>query len=411
MKMRFIIYVACVVVLGQVYSQNITFGGNSTFVIGSQASFYAGGNTTFNGVLTNNGEIISFSDLDFVDNRTVGSLKFVGDDEQTIYGDSLTLDNVEVDKPGNTNINLETDQVVIAGMLNVTNGVIQSQDSLGLLVSGSSVNTGSGFVSGKLVGLTTANALTFPMGIGESPNYITLSNTNSGIILEVECLPAETSSIRLDEESDVLGVFDEVEWRLTSLREGETTNANLAIDFSGVDAQLADGNFNRLSDAESVAIFALVEGDSIFRQLSTVFDNTSNRNPPNFGSLDASDNLVPIGNEPVRIIIGYIPIATEVNFFVPNAFAPNGMITENRTFRPFFGGSEVTSVTMSVFNSLSTEVYTASQSGNNVDLRTIAWDGTLNSGQEAPGGVYYYKISLTSPGGDQSKNGSVLLVR
>ncbi|MEM6831561.1 MAG: hypothetical protein AAF551_13710, partial [Bacteroidota bacterium] len=48
-------------------AQNITFGDDTNLIIGSSASLYLGGDATFNGTLDNEGTIISYSDLNFVE--------------------------------------------------------------------------------------------------------------------------------------------------------------------------------------------------------------------------------------------------------------------------------------------------------------------------------------------------------
>jgi hypothetical protein len=66
---------------------------------------------------------------------------------------------------------------------------------------------------------------------------------------------------------------------------------------------------------------------------------------------------------------------------------------------------------MSVYNSLNQQVYSLSQSGTDLDLSLFGWDGVLPSGQNAPSGVYYYTINLTTLTSTQSKTGAVLLVK
>ena len=83
-----------------VHAQDITLETNAGIWVGSNASFFAGGNTTLSGTVTNNGIIASFSDLDFVLNQNVGNLFFNGVADQTLRGDSLLALNVIVDKQG-----------------------------------------------------------------------------------------------------------------------------------------------------------------------------------------------------------------------------------------------------------------------------------------------------------------------
>ncbi len=407
--MRIVIILLFLLIVGSSYAQTTNLGGNATLWLGDQASFYFGGNTTLNGVVTNRGEIISYSDLDFVANRNVGSLKFVGTGDQNLLGDTLDVANMVVDKAGNSNVILLTDQVVVSGMLDVTNGVVQAEDELDLLVSGSSDGTGQGFVEGKLVGLSTGQPVTFPMGINGSTNYVTLSNTNPGTVFRVEIAQPDFTDARTDEE--IQAISEEVEWIITSI--GDGSDGQLTIDFSGVD--LNTSNVEAINaDVYQPAIVALVEGDSLYRVLQSVDDPSldfrSTDAPPTSGTVTVRD-LLTIGEQPVKLALAWIPVVDDIEFYVPNSFAPGGTEFVNRTFRPFFAGDVLTSISISVFNSLNQEVYNVSQSGDNLDLSLFGWDGTLPSGQEAQGGVFYYNIILTSTTDRFTRSGAVLLVK
>jgi len=392
--------------IGAATAQTTNLGGSATLWVGDQASFYFGGNTTLNGVVTNNGTIVTYSDLDFVANTNVGSLKFVGDGDQNLSGDTLTIENVEVDKAGNSNVILLTDRIFIDGMLNVTNGVIQADDELDMIVRGSSDDTGQGFVEGKLVGLSTGQPVTFPMGINGSPNYITLSGTNSGTVFRVECIQPDPTTIKGD--VDIQSISTDVEWLVSSL--GAGSDGQISIDFSGVDLSTPNIEVIR-SKVYQAVIVALTEGDSLFRVLSSVRSDLDDPLiSPTSGTISV-DDLVSISESPVRLAVAWIPVAEGIEFFVPNSFAPNANEIENRTFRPFFSGDEITRISFTVFNSLNDEVFSVSESGSNLDLEFLGWDGVLPSGQDAPGGVYYYNVVLTSTTDQRSKTGAVLLVK
>ncbi len=401
--------------------QGVSLGDQTTIWIGDQASFYVGGNTVFSGVLTNNGEIISESDplfpennLDFVDNINVGSLKFVGTGDQTLSGDSLNVENVEVDKTGE--VILQTRQVIVTGTLNTTMGVIQAEDELDLLVTGGSDGSGQGFVEGQLVGFSTGQPVSFPMGVNGSPNYITLSGATTGSVIRVECRIPNPDELNPDEE--IIGISEEVEWVVTSLGDLDgdslTTDASLAIDFSGVDLSTLTNGEQIQADVYEPAIVMLVDGDSLWRTVTTRsisnLDVNSPQRPPTSGTIEGED-LITVNSNSVRLAIAYIPIVDDAEFYVPNSFAPAAFYEDNRVFRPFLSGDVVSSFSMSVYNSFNDEVYSVSDTGTNIDLSFYGWNGNLPSGQEAPEGVYYYRINIVGGLTTYSKNGSVLLVK
>jgi gliding motility-associated-like protein len=95
------------------------------------------------------------------------------------------------------------------------------------------------------------------------------------------------------------------------------------------------------------------------------------------------------------------------NFFVPNAFSPNGDGI-NDCFGPF-GYPEIRMVSFEVFDRWGNQVYAAppfemSDSGT-------CWDGTLR-GKNLPTGIYIWRLLAIFPDGyEATRQGSVLLVR
>lgn len=403
-------------------AQGTNLGANATLWVGGEASFSFGGNTTLNGVITNNGEIISYSDLDFVANRDAGSLRFLGMGDQNLSGDTLDVMDIVVMKTGDSKVVLLTDQVVVSGELNVESGVIQADDELDLVVQGSSTDGGNGFVEGKLVGLTSTSSdqkVTFPMGLNGFTNYLTLTTvgtSSSSTIVRVECQVPDPTILNPEEE--IQEISDEVEWVLTTL-DGGSVDVKFRIDFSGVDLSGTTYGESILADKYEAALLALVPGDSLFRVLAyePVLEDPSVVGIPESGGI-ISSSTVTLSDQPVRLTVGLIPVVADgvIEFFVPKVFAPNAIFEQNRIFRPFFLGEKVTDLSMTVYNNLNAEVYSISLSDTElgIDLSLLGWDGRLPStGQLAPAGVYYYNINLThgdDPGVLKKKAGTVLLV-
>ncbi|GAB4242367.1 MAG: hypothetical protein Tsb0034_19800 [Ekhidna sp.] len=402
--MKIVFHISLVILSFSVQAQNITFGSSTTFTLGSEATFYAGGNTYFNGEFSSDGTIISFSDLDFIANDTVGSLRFVGAGDQELFGDTLYITNMEVNKSGN--VKVSTDRIFVSGNLNVTSGVIQTDDIDDLIVTGQS-NPGRGYVEGKLVGLTSGRPVTFPMGINGFANYVTFSNTTAGITMIVDCVVPDPTTLLPTE--DMVGIADEVEWIVRTV-EGET-EAQVAVDFAGLD-------FINFSNGQSVrankyapAVVMIQKEDTIYTALESVEatpeDNASNQTSGRV----VSNTTITIDTTATRINVAWLPIVDGPQFYVPNAFSPNGFYEENRVFRPFYANGEITSIQVSVFNSFNEEVYSYNESGTDLDLSLVGWDGSIGSGNEAEAGVYYYRIQLVADAQVYQKTGSVLLVK
>ena len=388
-------------------------GDSTKLALTSGTTFFMGGNTTLNGPLTNFGTIISYRDLDFVDNTDVGNLKFTGDIDQNLSGDTIDVGSFELDKTGR--LILLTGQVRATGGLTVTRGVIQSDDELDFIQAGSVDATGTGYVEGKMIGrLNNAATFTFPMGLTDAngngfKNYLTLRANKPGTYVRVECRRANPNLLFPDSLMD--GLADEVEW-LVQVLGPDSVEASIAIDYSGVN--LDDSEFPDLikADFHQPAIAMFYREDTLHHLLNTVtaFDGDVRDRD---GYIE-SDERVWITNAGRRFSIALVPIADGDVLYMPNAFAPNAAFEDNRIFRPFFVGDPITEISITIYDSFNQPVYQVSDSGTSLDITQYGWDGFLPSGLEAPGGVYYYQVILATVNrvnDPYDRRGPVLLMR
>lgn len=383
-------------------AQSTTFGDQTTLYLGDNTIFFFGGNTSLNGTLSNAGTIVSYSDLDFVLNTDVGNIKFTGVNDQNLRGDTLDVGNLIVDKQGK--LSLLTDRVIVSGALETTNGVIEAEDELDLLVSGGSEAVGAGYVDGKLVGISQGRPVTFPMGVNGAPNYVTISNLETGAIVSVECRLPEQNQLLPDE--DMVGLSDEVEWILKVT--GDSTMAQVSVNFSDVD-------LNNFSNGESIRANAYTPAIAVFTKEDTLYhalDGTQNTADPfnSSGTITSNESIL-ITNEGRRIAIALVPLVDEPRLFIPKAFAPNATIEDNREFKVFFTGPLISSISIALYDSFNKQVFTVSQTGNDLDLNEFSWNGVLGSGLEAPEGVYYYNVRIVAESQEYFQVGSILLVK
>ncbi len=385
-------------------AQSVTFGSSTSINIGESASVYLGGDAIFNGELNNSGTIISYSDLNFVDNSLVGSLRFVGIDDQNLIGDTLFIENIQVDKQGN--LNIETPQALVSGTLDVQNGVIQSEEIDDLVVTGQSDNTGAGYVEGSLIGLSTGRPITFPMGVNGFPNYITFTAIDPDVVLLVECIEPDPATLLPAEE--MVGIAGQVEWRVMAV--DDSTDAQVTVDFSGLDfINFSNGEFINANLYEP-AIVVFTESDTLFQALTSVTATPQNTASTRTSGRVESTETIRITTNPIRVAVAWLPLVDGPQFFVPNSFSPKGIYAENHLFRPFFSGGDVSSISMAVYNTYNELVYSYAQSGSELDLSLVGWDGRLNSGTDGEEGVYYYSIQLIADAQVFKKSGSVLLL-
>ncbi len=387
---------------GALVAQNITFGNQTTLYLGDGAKFFFGGNTTLNGTVNNTGTIVSYGNLDFVLNQDVGNIKFNGLDDQELRGTTLDVGDFIVDKQGT--LTLLTEQVIVSGALETINGVVDAEEEEDLLVSGSFPGTGTGYVEGTVLGISKGEPVTFPMGVNGSPNYVTISNLPEGTLVSMECRIPDQTQLLPDDE--MVGISDEVEWILKV--NGEATTAQVSVNFSGVDLNNFSNGESIRANLYSPAIAVYSEEDTLYHALS----GTQNTVDP-FSStgIITSDESILITSEGRRLAVALIPLVDVPRLYIPKAFAPNAMLEENRIFRPYFTGSAITSVSIAIYDSFNKQIFTVGENGTDLDLSLYSWDGTLNSGLDAPEGVYYYNIRIVADSEEYSQVGTVLLAK
>jgi hypothetical protein len=408
--MRYLLFKLLFLLVLLVQGQDVSWGAQTTLHIGPSADLSIGGDVIFsNATLNNFGIIYSYGDVDFGSHTDVGNITFLGVGDQLLIGSTappLSVGDLTVDKTGKLILNAK---ITVTGNLNVTNGVVESNNVDDLIVTGGSDATGNGFVEGSLVGSTTGSPLTFPMGITagngtEFKNYITISSTKPGVVIHVECKPAVPATLLPDE--DIVGIADEVEWILTAI--GDSTDALITVNYSGVDLSNFSNGKPINANAYEAAIASYFKTDTLHHSLETSSRTVASDRT---NGIIVSSQSVTISKQGTRFSVALIPVITEPTFFVPNSFAPASQIDENRLFRPFFAGAEISKVSMSVFNSLNQKVYGVDLSGTALDLTQIGWDGRLSSGTIASDGVYYFTVRLEAEGKIYEKAGGLLLVK
>ncbi|WP_421762829.1 gliding motility-associated C-terminal domain-containing protein [Ekhidna sp.] len=389
---------------GLTSAAQINLGDSTTVYLGDSAIFFFGGNTTLNGLLNNSGTIVSYSDMDLVKNRDIGSIKFTGVNNQKLIGDTIEIDSIKVNdfivnKQGT--LQLLTSPIDVLGEFITENGIIEA-DADAIFVSGSTMDNGSGYVEGKLFGKSRGNPITFPMGVNGAPNYVTISNLPNGTILSVECKQPDSDSLFLDE--NMLGISRDVEW-VIKLSANDSLEAQMVFNYSGV-TLTNEKNIRAKDERPGLVLFSKV--DTLFHEVNATNSNISIDQSQ--GVITANSNII-ITGQGRRFAIALIPSIDQPTLFVPNAFSPTATIEENRIFRAYYAGATVKEVSIAVYDSFNKQVYTASDSGDELDLSNYGWNGVLNSGLDAPEGVYYYTVRVVTDEGSNSKTASFILIR
>jgi hypothetical protein len=403
-------------------TQSFILGDSAVLSISDGTTFFFGGNTTLNGKLSTTGSIVSYSDIDFVANTDVGNLKFTGTADQQLMGDTLSVGDFETDKDGILALN--SDQVRVTGTLIPFRGVIRSGEGK-MIHAGNVIADGDGYVEGVLYGRVLDQPTTFPMGLNidgaNAPNYITMTAESPGTtdIYRVFCRPALVDSLFPDE--DMIGVAEQVEWRVSKFGT-EASEVQVAIDYSEIDFTRFTNRNEIESDYVNPAIALFSEEDTLHHALFTTTNFVEGDNIDPVGLIESSDRIV-INSVPKRFNMSLIPVSASPILYIPNAFAPGASVEENQIFRPFVSGAVVTGIRMTIYDALHQVVYSVEDTGASLDVSNYGWDGVIDTGLEAPDGVYFYSLQVDSPqstdyegdGEDIDFNktlvGSVLLVR
>jgi len=385
-------------------SNEFVFLGSATFdgMITNNQEMYLGANTLFNSVLNNNGEILSFDDADinFLNNKELGVLTFSDRDELTTINEVVVLSSTDSVFIESLNLNtvgkvtLPSNFVLVRNELNIANGILNTTNQENFLVQGSinvdaPDNTSSSYIEGKMLAVTSANPTVFPMGINGNANFITLNSNTSGIMIKVECRLPNPDSLLTDKKT--MGLAQEVEWTIESL--SDSAEVQVSVDYSGVNFTQIPNFINAQEYDATLQRFG--KEDSVFHALRTIESLSSNigTDVPDNGTIKTA-NKIWLTTKTTRFALGLSPVLTEPVVYLPNVFTPGASFSENQVFRPFIGGAVISAVNFVIFDSFNKEVYAQSLAGEDIDLESIGWDGILNSGLEAPEGVYYYKVSV-----------------
>ncbi|WP_420581575.1 hypothetical protein [Reichenbachiella sp.] len=416
------------------------FGGDTYFegVTTNEQTMAFASNVTFNGVLVNNGTITSVEDgeLSFVDNKYLGNLSFIDVEDRATINEVILKSNADTIFINEINLNtlgkvtLPPNYVLVQTELNIEKGVLNATNQETFLVQGQiNVNSDNessspSYVEGQMLAITNDTEPTiFPMGINGSPNYVAINSTTAGVTVKVECKQPNPDSLLTDEYT--MGLAPEVEWTIQSL--ADSAEITVSVRYSGVDFTNSPNFINAREYDATLQKFA--KGDSVFSALRTVASTNDNIGTavPEEGTIQTADKIW-ITSVPTRLALGLSPVLTEPEVYLPNVFSPGAMLSDNTIFRPFIGGAVISSVSFLIFDSFNQEVYTASITGEDLNLDDLGWDGNLRNGQEAPEGVYYYNVSISYKISDEvsdkyfvngerdqtqeyNKLGSVLLVK
>lgn len=172
----------------------------------------------------------------------------------------------------------------------------------------------------------------------------------------------------------------------------ETTTADITVDLRPlatfeveVDPS-CDGlevDFINITDQADSYIWRFADGSE-----ETTMDVTRNYNYSDALDLQlVALNTATGCSDSTNMTDGFQALSAYFDFSVPNVMTPNGD-GMNDVFRTGFTGELDACTQLTIFNRWGTQVYPEANS------TAVEWDGTINNGNQAPAGVYFYVIEV-----------------
>ena len=370
---------------------------------GTSASVLFGPDVRIDGAIKNEGQLTFKGDVHLTNNAEVGKIAFTGGKDQQLMADSIVMDELTVDKGGGR-LSIAADWSVVTNRLSASRGIISTHNTQFILM-GSTRPDADGFIEGSMTCFSQGSEIIFPVGVNGLRNYLTVIGVSKGDSVKVECVIPDPQSLVPNDE--MIGIADEMVWKV-SLRGENEQEVRFTGDFSGLDLKnfVNRNTINAFDYGPALAV--LTPDTSVFRPLSNA--EIRDTDEVSYGIIE-SDQPTLLTREGITLALSIVPVQVRPIFYVPSAFSPTATNDENRVFRPYFAGANISSASFQVFDSLNKVIHQFVQSGENIDLDLSGWDGIIRGGDEAPEGVYYFSVTLIAEGEQYKKVGTVLLVK
>lgn len=385
-----------------VTAQPFTVQPGASFFVERGAKIYVSNEANFQGMLTNNGSLILNKDIDFGANSALGSLRFSGNQDQTITADRMVVEDLIFEKQGI--VHLKADELIVRGVLEMNGGYLLTNQTP-LLVSSGQVYGGSSasYVEGKMSQVSNGSPLYYPVGLNGYFNSLTLLEAEEGdrVLVSLEIPDAS----KLMPGDSLEGVADEVTWNLIP-ESDRPLSTTIEVNFDGLDLYNMPNTRKFKARRYTPVIAHLKPGLQAYVPLGV--GSLHDTDSMSYGILSSLKQMK-FSGDPHFVTIGRMPLSDGPQFYVPNVFSPAARLSENKTFRPFLEGATIEAIQMTIWDGFNKQMYHTQQS--NPGLEQVGWDGLLTNGATASEGVYYFSILLETNQGSFQKKGSFILLR
>lgn len=390
LKQYILVYICLLLCLLPFFSNAQLTNNRQTIALSNGAVIMVKGNLNNSGTFSNNGTLTVEGDWSNTGtyNEQTGVVNLRSNvDQQVAHGDqAFYILNFE-----GTGEKFISEPISIVNTLTLTNNLASMRANGSILIRSTGTINGissTAYINGLLFHEGTGQKF-FP--IGKNGNYlpVTLENVSgNNPVVGLEAFEPNSNT----------NLSDEVE-EVSTLRYWELTAPSGTFDGSLITLPV-QGDESIVDSADPNTLL-VVEADDInapFRSLGQSTRDLSSDFRTLTSFANASGGLITIGIEPSE------------TFFIPNAFSPQAMDSEDQVIKVYGNAIADENFTFRVYNKWGSLIF---ESADRDTMQNQGWTGVdQSSGEELPSGAYTYVLKgQFSNGKSFSKTGSVTLIK
>ena len=397
----------CLLQTGIVLGQNLFLQENAAIYVQEEANLSVGGDLQNEGFIENLGKVsVSGSFLNnSIFSSATGELAFLGSSMQQLISPSLELDRLTIDGESNVVV-IDAELIIVTDELEFINGVLKIGENAQLIIEDGALATGgneNSYFDGELIQIGTGFKY-YPIGNNGLFAPITLEDIK-GIDVKMRVSVLVPNAPTPEISDDIIGVSEHALWRI-QVDDGEVDSALITIDFNQVDLENFTNKNDIIADTKSPVVVKKDAIDGTFVSLG-VSELTGDEPAYTNGRIVAESYIKPTVDGERFVAIGLAPLLPERGFlYVPDAFSPNAIEEENKTFRVFGVKVLEEDFELRIFDRANVLLY---ETNSYREASEVGWDGTNgNNGNESPSGLYYYTLKYRIEGGEAVESQSAM---
>lgn len=398
--MKNIVYLLLVVFPCSGWTQGLYMGSAVSWKVSEDATVEITGDAVLSKNGQNDGVLWFGGDVELDSAMTsLGAVVFSGQTDQKLSADSVEIQDLNMTKSGDLVLDANFIRVQ---RLSLNKGIVKTAQCEFWLNETTVEGDHESYVFGKIHSQYPSSTRLFPLGIDGAYQPITLSGLSNESKINIAIQKPVLDELYPGDS--LVGVSDFSEWEIKC--DNEDVSVNVLATFSGHDlTQFTETQTIRANRYGPVLVqYAPVT--SKYKQLGIA--SLENTDSLSYGTLEAIKTVNLISGKSSRLSVGKMPLRSGLYLFVPDVFSPNAFLEENRVFRPFFEGVEMSRINFLIWNSHGNLIY--SKDENITSLEEVGWNGELPNGEMGNEGVYVYSMTLSTNEGEYERSGSFIMM-